>query len=398
MPDYTCDEVTNAFIAQSGLLSDRMYSRVSPKGIWVASTPRGEWKDGMGLVQNSLLWERTVPTDDGDEWASAALSDGNTDNCELTPELVEFGQTERTMQMQRRNIQTQEFCVEDLRADHQIQQVAKAIDKNLAWITDYVWDSRDRREYIRLAEHKVTEKATVDINATSFVAGTPPTSRLTWGTLEQIYNQLKLEDGGMSAVGRTSNNRPVYDLFTDGNTIRDLIRQDPDLREDFRFAFMGEGINSPLLSSLGVGITYNGWRLIEDRFPLRENIETGAYVSVAPYTDPEATTKGKKQLVNQDYLYATYQTSVVHIPSVFTQLVPKPISSIGSMKFNPVNYMGDFQFLNIKDKVCNPRGTKGFFDAVFASASEPGDTYLGYAIKHLNCAPYRHRRSCNDYS
>lgn len=375
-----------------------MYYKVSPKGIWVAGTPRAEWQDGMGLVQNNLMWERSVPTDDGDEWVDQVLSDGADDACEMTPELIEFGQTERSMRLQKRNIQTQEFCVEDLRNDFAIQKMAQGIDKNLAWITDYVWDSRDRREYIRLSDHKVTEKATVDINATSFVAGAPPTSRLTWGTLEEIYNWLKLEDGGMDATGRTNSNRPVYDLYTDGNTIRDLIRQDPDLREDFRFAYMGEGINSPLLATLGVGFTYNGFRLIEDRFPIRQNITGGVIVDESPYGLPVATTKGKKQNVSNGYLYASTQISVVHIPSVFTQRVPRPISSIGSMKFDPVNYMGDFKFLNIKDKKCNPRGTKGFYDAVFASASEPGNTHLGFAIWHLNCAPYRRRRSCNDYS
>jgi hypothetical protein len=51
--------------------------------------------------------------------------------------------------------------------------------------------------------------------------------------------------------------------------------------------------------------------------------------------------------------------------------------------------MGEFQFLVIPDKTCNPRGELGFFDALYASASQPGHTYLGYAIAHLNCAPLR---------
>jgi hypothetical protein len=51
--------------------------------------------------------------------------------------------------------------------------------------------------------------------------------------------------------------------------------------------------------------------------------------------------------------------------------------------------MGEFQFLVIYDKECNPRGELGFFDALYASASQPGHTYLGYAIAHLNCPPLR---------
>jgi len=396
--DYTCDEVTNAFIAQEGLLNDKIYSKAAPTGPWIASTPRAEWKDGMGLIQNNLMWERTVPTDDGDEWIDAVLSDGANDACELTPELVEFGQTEREMRLQRRNIQTQEFCVEDLRNDFAIEKVAQGIDKNLTFITQFVWESRNRREYIRLSEHKVTERGSVDLNATSFSGANPPTSRLTWGTLEEIYNYLLADGAGVAGMGKTANGRPVFDLYTDMNTARDLMRQDPELREDFRFAYQGDGINSPLLATLGAGYVYNGFRIVIDPFPVRQDVVGGVITNRAPYADPVATTKGKKQNVNPQYLYAQTQISVIHIPTVFTQRVPRPIGNIGSMKFDPVSYMGDFKFLNIRDKLCNPRGTKGFFDAVFASASDPGDTHLGYAIWHLNCAPFRRQRSCNDYS
>jgi hypothetical protein len=62
---------------------------------------------------------------------------------------------------------------------------------------------------------------------------------------------------------------------------------------------------------------------------------------------------------------------------------------IAGMNFNAVSWMGDFDFLVILDKVCNPRGNKGFFDALFASASEPGLTHLGFTVDHLNCRPKR---------
>jgi hypothetical protein len=65
------------------------------------------------------------------------------------------------------------------------------------------------------------------------------------------------------------------------------------------------------------------------------------------------------------------------------------------VQFDYYSHMGDFQFLVIKDKKCNPRGELGFFDALFASASEPGHTELGFVIRHLNCQPLRTLRpSC----
>ena len=388
--DYTCDEVTDFFIRESGRIGGRMAAKKGVIGPWMAGTPRGTWEDGKGVVLNSLVFERTVPTDDGDEWGDMAPSDTNQGQCDMDPEIIEFGQSTRSMRIQRRNIQTTDICVEDLRSDYEIAQVLSQMASNLEFATNYVWESRYRREYIRLAEHHVTENGSWDITQTSFNPANPPTSRLTNGTLERIYDYLILNGAAVDgSVGTSGGGRPVFDLYTDPNTSRDLRRQDPELREDFRFAFMGKGIDSPLLAMRGDAFAFDGYRHVYD-FPFRYEIVGGQIRQVHPYADPVAASKGVKQDINPAYLYATYQKSVVHIPTLFRSLVPQPLSTMGGgVKFDAVSYMGDFDFLVIKDKKCNPRGQKGFFDAVFASASEPGNTWQGFVIDHLNCAPLR---------
>lgn len=402
MPNYTCDAVNNAFIAFSGYLSPTIQSKVAPnQRPWFISTPRSKWEEGMGVVHNSILWERTVPTDTGLEWTDSNFSDNTSnptvDRCLMDPEIVHFGQSQRSMHVQRRNIQTEEFCVEDFRDDFQIGKTLDGVARNLTWITNYVWESRIRHEYIRVSDHKVTEGAVFDLGATAFDPANPPTSTLTLGTLEQIFNWLLLDGAAVEgAVGSMSGGRPVFDLMTDFNTSRDLIRQDPLIREDFRYAYMGKGVDSPLLGALGSEVAYDGFRHVYDPFPERYDIEGGVYVRRYPYKDPSTATKGVKQDLDPRYLYAAFQISEIKIPSVMMLQIPEPISMPGGgLKFDPVNYMGDFQWLNIKDKKCNPRGTKGFFDAVFASATDPGLTHHGFAIMHKNCPPLRKlRTSC----
>lgn len=392
-----CDAIINGFIAESGRFSGKLYQKVAPSGPWLAGTPRGEWQDGMGKILNNILFERTVPSTDPAKWVDEVFSDGGSnDACLPTPEVQQWGQTSRAYNVQARNLQTPEFCVEDLRSDYDIEQMINALMQNLEWGTGYVWEDRNRHEYIRLADHKITETASnvgfdIDNNVTSFdLVNNPPTSRLTVGTLEMIYEALELDGGSMESVGRTSDtDRPVYELYTDATTARDLIRQDPDNRSDFRYAYMGSMERSPLIASLGSPWQWNGFKFVYDRFPERYNVVNGAAVRVPPYLDPVPTTKGYKQDRNPAYKFAQYQISVVHIPAVYRQLVKRPISQLGKFKFNPVKYTGDFQILRILDKKCNPRGTKIFLDAIFASASEPGLTYLGYAIAHLNCNPLR---------
>jgi hypothetical protein len=263
-------------------------------------------------------------------------------------------------------------------------------------VTEWVWSNRYQNEYMVNCLHHITENgsgAIADVGAgpdkftppaltsTAYAAAT---SRLVQGTLEQIYQQLVL-DGAVAtagAIGKGSNDQPIFALFTDAVTSRDLIRQDPELRMDFRYADPDR-----LINTLGTPYSYNGFKHVWLKFPPRYDNNGGR---VYPYLAPSSTTVGLKTEINPGYIYAKYQVSFVFIPTVYTCLMERPSTNPGgSLKFDYASHMGEFQFLVITDKACNPRGEMGFFDAVYASASQPGQTYLGYSILHLNCPPLR---------
>jgi hypothetical protein len=90
--------------------------------------------------------------------------------------------------------------------------------------------------------------------------------------------------------------------------------------------------------------------------------------------------------VNPDYDLADYEAMIVFDREVMEAQMPKPITNPGgNTKFDPVSYMGDFQFLNVRslDKAStyyNPDGTKGLFRAVLSHASKPGQPDLGEVI------------------
>lgn len=394
MPSYTCDAVRDALFRLNGQYGNKIYGKGFTYGPWVAGTPRATWEDGQGIILNNLMWERMLPTDDGTEWTDASPSDNNTlDACNTAAETLHWGQTSRPFRIQKRHIQTEDICFEDIRSSFMYMAFMGKLQKSLNAVSDFVWDSRDRDEYIRLSDHKVTEAETISLEATSFTGANPPTRRLTWGTLEMIYDYLDgegiMDAGGATGVSDKSG-RPIIDLYTDSNTIRDLIRQDPELRDDFRFAYEGQGINSPLLQMRGSALAYNGYRMVQDNKVKRYNIVGGNIVYVPKYLPAvQNATVGWTQQQNPNWRYAKYQISVVHIPSVFTQRVLGTKGPIDGMNFSAVSFMGEFEFLVIRDKKCNPKGNKGFFDAYYGSASEPGDTHLGFAVAHINCPPLR---------
>jgi len=387
-----CEAIKNAFYTLTGQVSPRLFNRISINDPWVAYVEKGEWPTGMGFTINSMMLERTLTdSETGTEWTAATPSgSGDTattnNNCLPTPEVLKFGQTLTPFTMYRRDIQTENFCINDLQNDFMISQVLSNVMDQLETVTEWVWSNRFQNEYYSLCDHKITEKSSgFDIGGTThdFVAN-PPTSRLLNGTLEQIYMQLVL-DGAVAtsgAIGKGANDQPIFALFTDATTSRDLIRQDPDLRMDFRYADPDK-----LINTLGTPYSYDGYKHVWLKFPPRFDASGNR---IYPYNAPTATTKGWRRLVNQAYVYAPYQVSFIFIPTVFTCLYERPSTNPGGgLKFDYASHMGEFQFLVIPEKTCNPRGELGFFDALYASASQPGHTYLGWAIAHLNCPPLR---------
>jgi hypothetical protein len=61
-------------------------------------------------------------------------------------------------------------------------------------------------------------------------------------------------------------------------------------------------------------------------------------------------------------------------------LIPAPITNVNGLKFDPINYKGDFKWTNIPDVTLNPDGTVGFFRGILAAASKPIKTNFGYVI------------------
>jgi len=402
MTEADCSAINTAIIRESGRISPEIYNKLVRSTPWIGLTPRDQFPDEMGLTQTSLIFERMLPSNDAEAWADVAPSDGTSNNCLPPVEIIKWGQSARNWSLQKIAKETEEFCIEDLRSAFQLAKTLQNYTNGLTTVTRWVWENRNRNEYIRLAAHKITEAAggNYDINASAFDPAKPPTSRLTWGTLKQIRSLLVREDAGDSAVGINSGGGSVYGLMTDENTQDLLIHDDPEARNDFRFAWQGAGANSPLIKAPFMldGFSYNGFKFMTDFFPARYEIVNGAYVRVQPFKDAQAATSGFKRELNPAYIYATYQDTVVHVPTVFTQRIPKPITNPGGkFRFNPVNYMGDFKWImEAPGSKCNPDGTIGRFRAVFASASEPVHPEYGYVVRHLNCAPVRTLRTSCD--
>jgi hypothetical protein len=261
-----------------------------------------------------------------------------------------------------------------LKRREQVSNIMQILTEN----TRNVWIDRYRDEYTRIASHKVIATTALPESSASFPL-TVPTSRLTQGILDRIYMKLIRDGAGMEPMGR-ENGRPVFTLITGPETSERVVVDGASIQTDFRYSTR---VNE-LLQPLGVERSYKGFYHLIDDFPPRYDFVGGAWVRRWPWAS-EAATQGNKWEIDADYENAAYEDSFIFIPSVYTSLIPAPITSVGPLTFDSTNYRGDFKWKNIMDRVENPDGNWGYFRGIFANGSRPDNPQWGYVIRHQRC-------------
>ena len=82
--------------------------------------------------------------------------------------------------------------------------------------------------------------------------------------------------------------------------------------------------------------------------------EVGNKYTRVPTYVMNAATKGKKAVLNPDYISADYEAAVVLNPSVFTSEIVPPVNSAGGVSWNPTSYMGEWKWVTGGSKIQSP--------------------------------------------
>lgn len=375
-----CVDISDTLMRESGRIGPEIYNRLIESSPWIRLVEKGEFPEGMGYSINVYTSERVMTTSSDPVWSDITVSTGTGQAaCIPTCEEVAFGQTLRAFNLQRRCINGPQLCLEDLRTSWSVrEQLCKVMDA-LTELTDWEWTNRFRNEYLRIVT-KVYARAGLPTSGVGPLDNNyPPSSQLTQSILDKIYHPLVREGAGRTAIDR-NNGAPVFALITDSETSDQLIKNNSDIRDDFRWCRPCE-----LLAPLGVTRMYRNYVHIIDPYPPRYDYVGGVFIRREPWVS-SATTHGNKWDLNPLYEAAEYMVSFIFNRDVFTSLTPRPLTRPGcGVEFDPVSYMGDFVFLNILDKDCNPRGLIGNHNALFASASRIGHPEYGRAIVHKRC-------------
>ena len=363
--------------AHGSVLSQEIDKRITPTSPWLQLPKKKAWPEEMSHTLRTVMWERSLP-DTITAWDSIDTPDGSGNPCLPSVDLVEFNQTVRTTGLEMKAIESPSFCVDDLRVKWKRNQQLNLISETLSDVSRYYWIDRNRDGYVAACNTKVILEAslpTTNEAAGDSFATTEPTSRLTNEALDYFYAYL-IREGASRKCLTKNNGQPIFGLVCSMETSRYLTKTDGAVREDFRRSTRRDD----LFKALGYNQTYNGFFHMMDDTPRRYDFVTGAWVKRDPWLKV-----GDKWEQNPDYVEAAYEDSIIWVEDVYTSYVPMSVPSVGSAKFHPQNYAGDYKWLNIPHATENPDGKLGFFRGILANGFQTRHSEFGVAIRHLRC-------------
>lgn len=395
---------------------------------WLDLIPKGTFPEGVGYRLQSLIYERSLPTNAAQDaigltWGDFAGPSGYTSGqdhsgqvsgnggllndtvsdfhgqlandalgsaASTNPSRIDWQKRLEPYSLKRATVWSPEISVDDLRfATHRAEQLSASFDA-LAEGVRYGWEERYRDEYQRVVYYVVECKDSGTSTTQTSVTGGDAVDRFDNGApggtianisnavLDKVYNTLVRSGAGRKAWGM-ENGRPQFALVCSSEASYTL-QTESEIRSDVRESSRVD----ELLAPLGVSKGFRGfYHIIDDLAPRYRAADSdagyanGDYLRVEPYTISSGVITP-----NSAYEADTAKYEVAHIlhKEVMQSLIPAPAPSAAGLSFDPVDYSGKFHWVNIKSVDLNPLGTIGNFLGVLASATKVLKNRFGYAL------------------
>lgn len=350
---------------------------------------KGTWTDGIGTTVQVATSERMLTAVSEETWQEVTAAE---DACLPPVEKVKGGETLRPVSLAHKAVETDDYCIEGIRSTNQYQTFLANRTRNLAEITARVLTGRYTKAYRDNAGHHITAllSGPFDNTGAGYDITPPPNAPISVGLLDDVRSEMLTEAGDEPFMSDSANGAPVLPLLIGDELSRQLIRSDESLRQDIRFAYEGEGANSPLVQAMNTLMAgrraYAGWSHFILRYPPRYNAPGGVLTRVEPFLPETAATKGVKRPINPLYKTAAYEEVIPYSENAMKMLEMQRITNAApGWTFNAVDMTGVFRWVNEYHRDCNPDKNKGFFRAVFKNAAMPLHPELGYTILVQRC-------------
>lgn len=390
MADIKCAQFTDFLIRRSEHLDDEILRDLTPASTVIGMVETGKFKAEDGTSHTFDKFNRVFP-DMSEAWEDVEGGNCQGTPCDPTETKIGMGYTRDSYKLQQKSYATDLFCYDNvMSADRAKQQFSHTVGV-LRDATDLINSNRLRNEMFRIAGHHwlCTLTGLVPFTYTEtgdLVVVTPsamPTSKMVVNMLKRRV-QYQILSGACGKV--VKGQPPEIEVSTDMDTIWDLIQGNSNLMDKWRFSEFST--SSKEYNQYGWSGRVGNFMLKADLHPIRFQIKGNTLTRVFPYVNTAATS-GIKGIVNDAYLDAPVQATIIWHRRGMRSLMRDNTSINPMMPFAARNFGGRWQFvmdnltcgtavakdaagndITVPIAVDNSRRNKGKFIADFSYATQ----------------------------
>lgn len=348
-------------------LDEQVSRAASYRSIELNLIPSGVYPKGVGTNRSVFGIGNVEPTAGSGKWAPIDLSNqlGEAGDALDTPaEIctndwtdVEWGYFESTYGPEISQLRGPVVCKKQLDFAHDVDTFMTAYVEEIAKRAKREWERWLRYWHIALSRKVIavpdfegsfstTPGNTVGVPEDLGDMGDCPSCELTQEMLEMVAQYL-MEDGATTPDSNGfiswEDAGPIFSLNIGMNQSQRILRQNAELRQDYRWADPQN-----LIARLGANRVIGNFRHIINQRPRRYTCSGGTFTLVQPYIDaagPAAPNKGTAQIINPSWRSAPYEAADVLSPHLFTKEVVMPTQSVAGNSLGGENYMGTWQWV-----------------------------------------------------
>lgn len=319
--------------------------------------PTGEFVQNQGTTRSNFTIKPSMPSADQSLWTTVAVSGGiSTPGCDPTYEDIGVDFFERTYSPKQRSFRGPVICREHFQYQHSIDTF---IDGYIFQMRQYLaatWEFGLRGDVMRLGDWFVDGVKYAGSNA----AATAP--KAYQGLTQDMLDIVATDRIGIGVTQGTSNGDyvingnagPIYPLYVDMNDSQQILKANPHMRDDARFASEGAQGSGDygLWRALGSTRTIGNFRHVTTNIAPRFNWTGGTgYIAVSPYKDITAVGTDQ-EILTTAYKNAPFAAALQAVPSGFRVEAVRPQTA--GLNFNMENYNGELEFITGGERICNP--------------------------------------------
>lgn len=348
---------------QVSVLRNEMIRYIALNDPYANIVDGGSTPNNMGETIRTLVTNRMVTNQ---SLTQPSFSD-TIDQCGVIGPAAENGQTEFTTQLQTMRGKGPTICLQQAR--YSVLESYRIAEQNMKDAIKALNAADIRNQLLTLSGVKVVLKAgatslgqilTGGYNQTSvdFLGGLP-TSPVSHKFLVVLSNYMR-DNLSPEFFGSGAG---AHFVFVGSSSTIEVLRNEAGVKADLLALVTGnEGAAQDEIKKYAfIDYPYRGLKLAIDQQPLRFNTVDGDGfpVLIQPLVRTVAD-YGVENATNPDWVNADYEVNFLISKGTFKRLVPERYVGEGSMRFPAQFVMGELNWTNILDNICNPRGEFGY--------------------------------------